>query len=66
METKKPNETRSMDMDNKKKKPIKKIQRLEGPYKDLKQAVFDIVDSKQKQAENYAKALCEIVSYVGK
>ena len=55
-----------MDMDNKKRNPIKKIQRFEGRSKDLKEAVLDIIASNQKQAENYAKALREIAIYVGK
>ena len=65
-ETKKPNETRSMDMDNTKKNIVKKTPRFEGRSEDLKQAVFDVVDSKQKQAESYAKALREIAIFVGK
>ena len=45
---------------------VAKAVKFAGRCDDLSDAVFDMTDSKQKQAENYARALREIATYVGK
>ena len=53
-----------MDKTFHKKTP--KPPRFEGRCEELKTVIFDVVESKQRQAENFMKAMKEISVYVSK
>ena len=43
-----------------------KTTRFEGRCDELKSVIFDVVDSNQKQAENFTRAMRELSIYVSK